>query len=157
MSSTKLEILVRGLEQFRAAFINRILPRAKEIWADGDDAIVSIISAEHLKTRKQRGYMHVCLFPEIAAQVRPRGEQFSMLVWKEHYRKEFLGTRTDESINPLTGEITFEEVRVSTEDLGIRKTSEYIDRVSAHAATEFGVVFSVPNWESYIMDSDLTA
>ena len=32
--------------------------------------------------------------------------------------------------------------RVSTEDLGIKGYSEYIERVTAHAATELGVEFT---------------
>ena len=38
-------------------------------------------------------------------------------------------------------------MRQSTEDLGVKAYSEYIDKVIAHAATEFGVEFDLDEQE----------
>ena len=49
-------------------------------------------------------------------------------------------THTD----PFTGKKLRRRVRISTEDLGVRRMAEYIDRVIAHAAKVLGVVVSEP-------------
>jgi len=42
----------------------------------------------------------------------------------------------------MTGKKSRRHVRISTEDLGIRKYAELIERVTAFAVTELGVTFS---------------
>lgn len=95
-------------------------------------------------TDKQRAYLHAVVLAEIALYARPGGQQFPMKVWKEHFRKEWLGFKTVTNINPITGRKHRTRVRVSTEDLGITAMAEYIDRIIAYAATELGVVVSSP-------------
>jgi hypothetical protein len=51
--------------------------------------------------------------------------------------------------DPMTGKRKRRKVRISTEDLGVKAYSKLIDQVTAFACTELGVLFSVPNWESY--------
>jgi sugar phosphate isomerase/epimerase len=95
-------------------------------------------------TEAQRGYLHGVVLTEIAQFARPNGQQYPMKVWKEHFRSEFLGFDVVTCINPFTGRKSRRRVRVSTEDLGVRRMAEYIDRVIAFAATELGVVVSQP-------------
>lgn len=97
--------------------------------------------AEDCKTDKQRKYLHGYILPTIAQQAAPNGVKFPMQVWKEHFRSEFLGFKTVTTKNPLTGKKIRRRVRVSTEDLGVKGYSEYIERVTAFAVTELGVEF----------------
>lgn len=102
-------------------------------------------------TTKQRGFLHAAVFPQIAEQVRVQGERYVAKVWKEWYRALFLPDvyemRKALVLDRATGQwrpakrATPHRVRVSTEDLNIRQYSEHIDKVIAHATTEFGVVF----------------
>lgn len=85
---------------------------------------------------RQRGFLHGAVLKQISEQARgDKGERYRMEVWKELYRSQFLGS-TWEMVNgkPI-------EIRNSTEDLGVKAYSEYIDRVIADAVTEWGVVF----------------
>jgi hypothetical protein len=103
-------------------------------------------------TAKQRGFLHVAVFPQIAEQVRfPDGTRYTAKAFKELYREMFLGDRwvmrKKLVLDKATGKMrpakraTPHRERISTEDLGIRGYSEHIDKVIAHAVTEFSVVF----------------
>ena len=64
-----------------------------------------------------------------------------MEIWKEFYRKKFLGSRYVMQKLPGQNRATPSKVRISTEDLGIKAYSLYIDRVIADAVMEWGVEF----------------
>lgn len=108
-------------------------------------------------TVKQRGFLHACIFPQVAEQVRVEGVRYTADIWKEFYRKLFLPDvfklkkvpRWDPALCALVQpkRATPHRQRVSTEDLNIRQYSEHIDRVIAHATTEFGVVFNFDQQE----------
>lgn len=107
----------------------------------GHGTVVEVRTAEDVKTDKQRRYLHGYVLMTIARQAAPGGQKFDMKTWKEHFRAEFLGHKTVTVKNPMTGKKVRRRVRVSTEDLGVKGYSEYIDRVTAFAATELGVEF----------------
>jgi hypothetical protein len=96
-------------------------------------------------TDKQRAFLHAVVLTEIAQFAHlPNGQKYPMEVWKEHFRKEWLGFKTVSTINPLTGRKSRTRVRISTEDLGVRRMAEYIDRLIAFAATDLGLTISEP-------------
>lgn len=92
---------------------------------------------------KQRGFLHAAVLPQIAEQVRvgEKGERFSVPIWKEYYRAKFLGFKWVMQKLPGQKKATPRKVRISTEDLGVKAYSEYIDKVIADAATEWFVQF----------------
>lgn len=94
-------------------------------------------------TAKQRGFLHAAVLPQIAEQVRvgEKGERYVAEAWKEYYRKKFLGHKWVMQKLPGQKRAVPRKVRISTEDLGIKAYSEYIDRVIADAATEWFVQF----------------
>jgi hypothetical protein len=107
----------------------------------GHGTVVEVRTAEDCKTDKQRRYLHGYVLMTIARQAAPGGQKFDMKTWKEHFRAEFLGFKTVTVKNPMTGKKVRRRQRVSTEDLGVKGYGEYIDRVTAYAATELGVEF----------------
>ena len=113
----------------------------KALAVAGHGTVVEVRTAEDVKTDKQRRYLHGYVLMTIARQAAPGGQKFDMMTWKEHFRAEFLGHKTVTVKNPMTGKKVRRRVRVSTEDLGVKGYSEYIDRVTAFAATELGVEF----------------
>lgn len=113
----------------------------KALAVAGHGTVVEVRTAEDVKTDKQRRYLHGYVLMTIARQAAPGGQKFDMKTWKEHFRAEFLGFKTVTVKNPMTGKKVRRRVRVSTEDLGVKGYSEYIDRVTAFAATELGVEF----------------
>lgn len=107
----------------------------------GHQTMVEVRTAEDCKTDKQRRYLHGYVLMTIARQAKVNGQQFDMRTWKEHFRAEFLGFKAVTTKNPMTGKKIRRRVRVSTEDLGVKGYGEYIDRVTAFAATELAVEF----------------
>ena len=92
---------------------------------------------------KQRRFLHGPVLGQIVEQAKADGQRFVMAVWKEYYRAKFLGFRWEHYKLPGQKKATPRKVRVSTEDLSVKQYSEYIDKVLADAATEFGVVFDL--------------
>lgn len=98
-------------------------------------------------TVRQRGFLHAAVFPQISEQARLNGIGATPAGWKEWYRAEFLGWKW--AVVDIPGKQTKTgkpvkkrmKVRISTEDLSAKQYSDYIDRVIAHAVTDFGVTF----------------
>lgn len=122
-------------------------------WTDADGEIHSrrwrLVFGEDTEdiTTKQRGFLHAAVFPQIAEQAVVNGVGATAKGWKDWYRDQFLGWKwakfevvgkKTKAGNPL---FRRKKVRVSTEDLSVQQYSAYIDRVIAHAVTEFGVEF----------------
>lgn len=113
---------------------------------------VTVEEAEDELTIRQRAFLHKAVFPQISEQVTfPDGTRFEWRVWKEMFRARFLGDRwvlravprwdakTSSWVKPKRK--TPHRERVSTEDLGIKAYSQYIDTVIDTAVVEFGVQF----------------
>lgn len=117
---------------------------------------VVFVDHEDSLTDRQRAYYHGYVLTVIAQQVKVNGQRFAMPVWKEHYRKEFLGFKTKTCTNPITGKKYRTRVRQSTEGLGVRGYSKLIEKVTSHAGQEFGVMFPV-TLEEWIAQDDAEA
>lgn len=126
--------------------------RALLLVADGKRARFRMEEAEDELSIKQRGFLHKAVLPQISEQVTfPDGTRFEWRVWKEMFRARFLGDRWVMKAVPRWDETlrtwvkpkrkTPHRERVSTEDLGLKAYSEYIDTVIDTAVLEFGVVF----------------
>jgi hypothetical protein len=107
----------------------------------GHATVVEVRTAEDVKTDKQRRYLHGYVLLTISKQAVVNGQKFDMKTWKEFLRAEFLGWKVRTYKNPITGKKIRRRERVSTEDLGVKGYSEYIERVTAYAASEHGVEF----------------
>jgi len=121
--------------------VGQVWQQIKALAMAGHQTVVEVRTAEDCKTDKQRRYLHGYVLMTIARQAKVNGQQFDMRTWKEHFRSEFLGFKTVTTKNPMTGKKVRRRVRVSTEDLGVKGYSEYIERVTAFAAMELGVEF----------------
>jgi hypothetical protein len=132
-------------EQARTVLTRNMLPWIGEQMAQGRVLVLEARLLDDDITDKQRGYLHGVVLTEIAKfAYLPDGQRYDMKVWKEHFRKEWLGFKTVTTINPITGKKSRHRVRISTEDLGVRKLAEYIDRIIAFAATDLGLTISEP-------------
>ena len=131
-------------EQARAVLARQALPWVGEQLKQGRELVAEFRLLDDDITDKQRAYLNGVVLKEIALYARVDGQQFAMEVWKEWYRAEFLGFKTVTHTDPFTGKRLRRRVRISTEDLGVRRMAEYIDRVIAHAAKVLGVAVSEP-------------
>ena len=156
MSNTSLTVAWPNADMAGHSFRNVVAPWCKSQWMAGHRLEVEFRRFEDAKTDRQRGYYHGIVLKCIADQARPNGQAFPMPVWKEHFRKEYLGHKTVTVTNPMTGRKSRRRHRISTEGLGIRAYSRLIDRVSAFAATELGVTFpaTYEQWEREQIDPD---
>lgn len=109
----------------------------------GNKHIAEIRPYEDHLTDRQRKYYHGYVLTEIARQAKIDGRTYPMAVWKEHFRKTYLGEKRKTCTNPLTGRKSKRSVRVSTEDLGVRGYATLIEKVTAFAVTDLGVRFDV--------------
>jgi hypothetical protein len=132
-------------DQARALLSKHALPWIGEQLHQGRELVAEIRLLDDDITDKQRAYLHSVVLTEISLYAyRPGGQRFDMKTWKEYFRSEWLGFKTVTWTNPLTGKKHRRRERISTEDLGIRKMAEYIDRIIAFAATDLGLTISEP-------------
>lgn len=142
----------QGAANCRAAF----LPWVGDQLKAGRRLVVEARLYEDDKTDKQRRFLHGFVLTQIAQQASVNGQRFPMPVWKSYCRDRFLGHKTVTFLDPMTGKKRRRRQRISTEDLGVRRYSEYIDRVMAWAADELGVVFPMTfeQWAALPIDED---
>jgi hypothetical protein len=125
------------------AALMRLWPTIKGELMAGNRHVIEVHPYEDKLTDRQRRYYHGYILEEIARQATIDGRSFPMPVWKEHFRKTFLGSKRKSFIDPITGQKSKRSIRVSTEDLGVRGYNQLIERVTAFAVTELGVNFDV--------------
>jgi len=138
-----------GPDQGREVVRSQLLPYIGRLIEAGKRVSVTAMEEEDSKSIRQRRYYHGVVLAEIAQQATINGQKFDMPVWKSYMRERFVGYRWEVSKNPMTGKKQRRKLRISSEDLSVKAYSRLIDEVSAFAATELNVIFSVPNWESY--------
>jgi hypothetical protein len=137
-----------GPDQGREVVRGQLLPYIGKLIDAGKRVAITAMEEEDSKSMRQRKYYHGVVLVEIAEQAKVNGEKFAMPVWKEHFRELYVGSIWKVYKDPMTGRKKRRKVRISTEDLSVKAYSKLIDQVTAFAATELGVTFSVPNWES---------
>jgi hypothetical protein len=136
-------------DQAREAVRAQFLPFIGKLIDAGKRVDITACEEEDAKSVQQRRFYHRYVLVEIAEQAKVNGEKFDMKVWKDFFREKYVGYRWVVMKNPLTSKKLRRKVRISTEDLGVKAYSKLIDQVCAFGATELGVTFSVPNWQSY--------
>lgn len=135
----------QGRDAVRAQF----LPFVGKLLEAGKRVAITACEEEDAKSIQQRRYYHRYVLVEIAEQAKVNGEKFDMKVWKDYFREKFVGYRWVVMKDPFSGKKLRRKVRISSEELGVRAYSKLIDAVSAFAATELGVTFTVQDWQSY--------
>lgn len=126
--------------------------QSKTLIALGKRVKLTLEEAEDELTIKQRGFLHKAVFPQIEEQYRhPDGTRTEWRAWKEYFRARFLGDRWvlkkvprfDKKLGRmvLPKRKTPHRERVSTEDLGVKAYSQYIDTVIDTATEEMKVQF----------------
>jgi hypothetical protein len=94
------------------------------------------ITNRRQRTSPQNRYFHGPCLDAIATQAWVNGQRFSKEAWKEHFRRQYL----------LKGERMLPNGDVvptywSTAELSDEKMADFLTRVQAEAASEWGVIF----------------
>lgn len=121
--------------------INDIWHYAKPNVMAGRKLIVRVVDFEEDKTTQQRRYYHGYILKQIAKQAVVQGVKHDMPVWKEHFRKTYLGSKRKKFVDPITGKKYWRLERISTESLGVKGYNRLIEMVTAFATQELGVLF----------------
>lgn len=118
---------------------------------DGKRVRVLVEEAEDSLTLRQLKFFHGPVLQQISEQVRVGGVLYTKEVWKEHLKDLFIDDAWDMVrvllVDAKTGQLRASKRKVprkrrkSIGDLGVKRCSEFIDKVLAHAATEWGVRF----------------
>lgn len=151
MNQTTFSRICTTREAAHAA-INAGYAQARTLLSLNRKVRVTVEEAEDDLSIRQRGFLHSAVFPQIEEQYRhPDGTRTDRRGWKEYFRARFLGDRWvlkrvprwDAKLGRLVlpKRKTPHRERVSSEDLGTKAYSAYIDICIDAATIELGVVF----------------
>lgn len=125
------QFILREESQCRAlyAFLKNNWPACAE---SGKPLAVTV--AEHKdKRHAQQNRLYWALLRQISEQAMIGGKRFSDECWHEYYKRTFLGL-VDLPNGQQAGE--------STTKLSVSEFADYVNKVTAHAASDLGVIFS---------------
>lgn len=97
---------------------------------------VIVTEEDKKRTAEQNRFFHGPVLDAITAQAWWEGRQFPKEFWKEYFRRRYL--LKDEFTTP-DGELV--QVYWSTADLNVEQMTEFMEKVQAEAASEWGVEF----------------
>jgi hypothetical protein len=101
---------------------------------EGKPLRITVTQEETRRTAEQNRFWHGPVLDAITEQAWWNGRQYPKEFWREYFRRRYL--LKDEYTTPA-GEIV--SVYWSTADLNITQMTEFLNKVQAEAATEWGV------------------
>lgn len=123
----------RGVWPFVVAFIKA---NAASYIERGKPLRLIVTAEEKKRTVEQNAFYFGVVLRDVAEQVWVDGQQFSQSAWHEMLAEEFAPR---EELK-LPGGKVFNR-RKSTSDMSVSEFSEYVTKVQAYVANEFGVSF----------------
>lgn len=124
-------------EQFKAA-----MAHAKAMIDNGERVLVTVGPALEPISVQQRKFLHGVVLDQISEQVvMPDGSRYTVEVWKEYMRKRLLKPKWRVYRLPGQKKATPHRQNVSTETMGVKAYSKFIDDCIDLAVVEFNVVF----------------
>ena len=154
-TATQTRIVETRLQAHEAAMQGYTL--ARTLIDQGKRVVFSVGEQEDDRSLQQnRFYWGPCL-GEISNQAKLNGVGFNEDGWNWYFKRKFLGYRFKKVMVPGNKRVSVIKELISTKDLSVKKMSTYLDKVQAHAATDFGVEFSCTNWVKWdgrMVDAD---
>jgi hypothetical protein len=125
-------------EKFKLA-----MTHAKCLLDNGEWVDLTVAPALDSISAKQRAFLHGAVLPQIAEQVYvgEKRERYVADIWKEHFHRRFIPDRWVMRKLPGAKRATPHRERVSSESLGVKRYSQWIDQIIDTAIVEYGVVF----------------
>ncbi len=151
---------VLRVNEMAKAMVERARARVAGMQPDADGVLpeprrLRITLGEDVEpiTVKQLRFLHGPVFGQISEQVVVEGVRFTKAVWKRHLKDLFLPDEFEMVrglvLDTKTGRMrlakraTPRKREKSLADLTVKQCSEFIDKVLAHGATEWGVEWSL--------------
>lgn len=132
-----VEMLLDGPEALRKA-VQFMTKAAPVFYAKGKPLRMTVTTEESVNTPAQKRFWNGPVLDAIASQARWNGRQYPKEFWKEYYRRRYL--LRDEYLTP-DGEVLQRYWSTADKSFSVRMMTEFIDKVLADAASEWGVVF----------------
>lgn len=135
MTTLYREFTLRAPEAWKAlaAFV---ASNAKACIERGRPLRVIVTAEERRRTLEQNRFFHGPVLDAITEQAWWDGRRFPKEFWKEYFRRRYL--LKDEHQTP-DGEVI--QIYWSTADLNVAQMTEFLEKVQAEAASEWGVQF----------------
>lgn len=150
MSSMALQTVWISPEQAKASLERTIGPWCRQMWEQGHPRLsVSIQPEEDAKTVQQGRFLWGVVYREMSEQATIEGQKYSAEAWHELCKRQFLPRR--KSVTRVAGRRrpVVTTAIGSTQGIGLRKMSAYIEQCLAFGSTDLGVRFSLRKWEEY--------
>jgi len=110
---------------------------------------ITVEEAEEDRSVQQNAYYWGPCLTEISEQAVKDGSKWSTDAWHEAFKRVFLGYEVKKvKVAGRKRPTVIRRLR-STTGLSVRAMSKYLDEIQAHAASEMGVRFSVPDWYTH--------
>ena len=119
-----------------SALVAFIKANAQACLDRGHTLRVIVTEDEKKRTSEQNRFFHGPILDAITDQAWWAGKQYPKEFWKEYFRRRYL--LKDEYTTP-DGEIV--HVYWSTADLNVGQMTEFLQKVQAESASEWGVIF----------------
>lgn len=113
----------------------------KTLLADGKTVLVRVAEHDNDRTLAQNRLYWGPLLGQIAKQAKSNGSYWTEDAWHEAFKRLFLGYRIQKVKVAGRKRPTVIRSLWSTRDLGVKRFSDYIDRIEAFAVTDLGVEF----------------
>lgn len=140
MSDTFSAVLIsrdRAREQFIQAMSHAAL-----MMENGERVLVTVGPALEPIGVQQRKFFHGPVLTQIAEQVKlPDGSRYTTDVWKIYLKKQLLPPKWRSIRLPGAKRATPKRIEQSTESLGVKAYSKFIDEAIDYAVMEWGVQF----------------
>ncbi|MGL4573860.1 MAG: recombination protein NinB [Burkholderiaceae bacterium] len=133
------ELIARSPKEAHAA-VQDIWAEAKALTLQG--RAVRLVVAEQGDDRSLAQHKRYwAILTEIAEKAKASGAVASPEGWHWYMKQKFLGYTFEKVKLPFAKRTSVRRTLKSTTALSVKAFSEYMEKVEAHAATDFGVVF----------------
>ena len=117
--------------------------------AAGHKLTLTIKRAEDERSLHQNAWYWGILLKEISEQARIGGQRYTVDAWHNLGKRQHLPRKvTKSTVAGRKRKVTITSIG-STAKLTVRQMNDYLERFTAFAVTDLGVVFSVGRWQEY--------
>ena len=135
--------------------VTRAYAHAQAMFANGEPTVlIECKPGVEAVSVKQRRFFHGPVLGQISEQAKVDGVRFTLDIWKEFFRRKFVGDhgfRWETQRLPGDKHARPRRIRISTEELGVRDYAKFCDEVIQYGAEELGVSFVFTNEEQALL------
>jgi len=157
MTDLALSALWINPQQAGVSLNKTIVPWAKSLLMAGHRLAVQISIAEDQRSIQQNKFYWKACLDQISQQATLGGVGFAPEGWHWYMKRKFLGYKFKKVKIPGNKRVSVIKELRSTTGLSVKKMSDYLDKVQAHAAGDLGVEFTVRSfdaWDAMQVDQD---